>query len=317
MLLLAAPIGVAVTHLRYRQLLLGCGLFVVAGSLILSPWLIRNIAWCGNPVFPLAMNVLGRAHFTEDQVQRFITAHRPPPEEAAPAARLAATWNNVIVQWQFGFVILPLAIVAAAARWRSRHTWMLVLTGVIIFIVWIGFTHLLGRFLIMLVPMAALLIGRVRWGRAWDILAVVLLITSAALSWHGMYARLIVTTRDPLRSALIGRQDLSFTIPEELLEMRDDNKQVGLVGDAGAFLYQIPMTRLHYRTVFDVPANGSDPIDAWVGPQAKGDPNWLLVVNPTEIERLHRTYIGIPALPDDWAARGVQPFVLRGDRLGK
>jgi len=314
-----AGFAAGVTHLHRRRVLVGCALLLVAGSLVLSPWLLRTFAWSGgNPVFPLAMKVLGKAHFTDGQVRRFIIAHSAPADERAPLARLRVTWNDVIAQWQFGFVILPLALAAAAARWRQRGTWALLFTAAIIFIVWIGFTHLLGRFLIMLVPIAALLIGRVRWGRTSQVAAVVLLIVSAVFSWRQMYWRLAQTTRDPLRSALIGRQDLTFTIPEELLEMRDDNnKQVGLVGDAGAFLYQIPMTRLHYRTVFDVPADDSDPIDAWVGPQAKGDRDWLLVVNPTEINRLHRTYIGIPALPADWASRGDQPFVLRGDRVGK
>ena len=95
-----------------------------------------------------------------------------------------------------------------------------------------------------------------------------------------------------MRSELIGVQNFSFMIPPELMAMENADQQVGLVGDAGAFLYQIPMSRLHYRTVFDVPGNVDDPVAAWVG---KVDSNWLLVINPSEIERLHRTYWKIPA----------------------
>jgi hypothetical protein len=322
MLLLALPAALFIVHLvrrpvgvPLRKVVAGCVVFVVASSLVLSPWLIRNVAWCGNPIFPLAMKTLGQAHFTAEQVERFRLAHSPQPGQMSIVGRANVVWVDVVGHWQYGFVILPLACVAGILRWRNRETWILILTAAIIFVVWIGFTHLLGRFLIMLVPIAGILIGRVRlnrWGRS---LGVVLTLIAAAICWVNVSPELTRTTRDPDRSALIGVQNLSFMIPQELTDMKEADKQVGLVGDAGAFLYQIPMSRLHYRTVFDVPAGGPgvDPIDAWVGAESKGNPNWLLVIHPTEIERLHETYWRIPPLPVDWRARGEQPFVVRGE----
>jgi hypothetical protein len=260
------------------------------------------------------MNVLGKAHFTDDQVKRFTIAHRPPPEESPLPARIRITKDNVVEQWQFGYVILPLAIVAAAMRWSDRRTWMLLLAAGFVFLIWIGFTHLLGRFLIMLVPIGGLLIARVHWKSAWP--GAILLLLLSTLSWPDLYGRLAHTTRDPARQALIGRQNLAFLVPDELADMSADERQVGLVGDAGAFLYQIPMSRLHYRTVFDVTGSGNDPVNAWEGPQAKGDRNWLLVIHPAEIERLHTTYWGIPSLPSEWADRH-EPFVIHGESLKK
>ena len=62
------------------------------------------------------------------------------------------------------------------------------------------------------------------------------------------------------------------------------------------------MSRLHYHTVFDLPADVTDPVAAYASPAAEGNPDWLLVVNPAEVARLHATYLDTPPLPADWAA---------------
>lgn len=281
---------------------------------MLSPWLIRNVVWAGNPVFPVAMKTLGKAHFTDDQVERFRRAHSPTASQQSLASRLPIVWTDVIGHWQYGYVLFPAGLAAAFWRRRDRETWVLLVTTGVIFVVWIDFTHLLPRFLVMLIPIAGMLIGRVRWGRGWPI-AALLVIAAGASGWTGVYGRLAYTTRDPDRTGLVAPQNLSFLAPPELTDMKNADKQIALIGDAGAFLYQIPMSRLHYRTVFDVPGDVSDPIAAWAGPDVAGNPKWLLVINPAEIDRLHRTYWKIPELPPDWAARGPQPFVVRGDEL--
>jgi hypothetical protein len=296
------------------QWLAPCAIFVVAGSLVLSPWLLRNVAWCGNPVFPVAMETLGHGHFTEVQVERFHIAHSPRPDQRALASRLRIAWNEVPANWQYGYVLLPMGLLVAAWRWRDRRTWLLLLTGAIIFIVWIGFTHLEPRFLVMLIPLAAMLIAPVRWGRAWP-MGVMIVLVAAGFGWTGVFGRLAQTTRDPVRSAFIGVQDLSFLVPPELTDPINVDKQVGLVGGAEAFLYQIPMTRLHYRTVFDIPAGDGNPIDAWVGSAARGNPNWLLVINPAEVQRLHQTYWKVPGPSKDWASK--VPFVMPGEAMGR
>jgi hypothetical protein len=322
MVLLAIPVALFITSILHRRpkitsIIAACGVFLAAGLLVFSPWLLRNLFWSGNPIFPVAMNSLGHAHFTLDQVERFRVAHSPTPTQQALTARLWIVWNDVIAHWQYGYVLLPLGLLGALLRWRDRQTWMLLITGAIMFIVWIGFTHLLPRFLVTLVPIAAILAGNLRWGRLRPI-GIAWVLIAGAFGWTGVFLALTKITRDPDRSVLIGvRGDLSFLIPAALGDAKNSDKQVGLVGDAEAFLYQIPMTRLHYRTVFDVSSDIDDPASAWAGPQAKGDPNWLLVINPAEIERLHRTYWKIPALPPAWQQQGDQPFVLRGDQVDK
>ena len=92
-------------------------------------------------------------------------------------------------------------------------------------------------------------------------------------------------------------------------------KQVALVGDAQAFFFQVPTDHLHYRTVFDLPADAPGPVAAWAGPAAVGNADYLLIINPAEIARLHATYVATPALPAEWAARGSKTFLLPGDQV--
>ena len=324
MLMLAIPTALFITSIVHRRpkfasIIAACGVFLAAALLVLSPWLLRNLFWSGNPIFPVGMNTLGHAHFTVDQVERFRLAHSPTPDQQALTARFGIVWNDVLAHWQYGYVLLPLGVLAGVVRWRDRQTWILVITGTVMFIVWIGFTHLLPRFLVMLVPIAAILAGNIRWKRAMPV-GIALVLIAGGFGWSGVYQELTKITHDPDRSRLIGinsSRDVAEFFPAELTDPKNADKQVGLVGDAGPFLYQVPMARLHYRTVFDVQSDTDDPVTAWVGPQAKGDANWLLVINLAEIDRLHRTYWKIPALPPAWQQQGDQPFVLRGDQLGK
>src|SRR5450432_2966589 len=68
MLLLAIPIAMLIS---FRKVFLSCIIFVVVGTLVFSPWLIRNVVWARNPIFPLAMKTIGQSHFSDEQVERF------------------------------------------------------------------------------------------------------------------------------------------------------------------------------------------------------------------------------------------------------
>src|SRR6185436_11955118 len=63
-------------------------IFTAVAIVVWSPWLIRNLAWTRNPVFPLAMAQLGRAHYDAVQVERFRIAHSPPEKLRPIAARV-------------------------------------------------------------------------------------------------------------------------------------------------------------------------------------------------------------------------------------
>jgi hypothetical protein len=71
---------------------------------------------------------------------------------------------------------------------------------------------------------------------------------------------------------------------------------VDLVGDACAFFYQIPMSRLHYKTVFDVDTSDLSKtiVDDWL---AGMPPTRFVYIDADELRRFAKTYYGIPPAP--------------------
>ena len=64
----------------------------LGGIIVLSPWLIRNAVWTGNPLFPFATGMFGRAHWSEAQVETWRTVHAPKGPPAQRIARLGPQW---------------------------------------------------------------------------------------------------------------------------------------------------------------------------------------------------------------------------------
>src|SRR5205085_7479759 len=66
---------------------------------------------------------------------------------------------------QFGYVLVPLALIAIPLSWRRSQTIYLAILLILITGFWLFFTHLQGRFLILIVPICALLLSQVqaRW----------------------------------------------------------------------------------------------------------------------------------------------------------
>jgi hypothetical protein len=317
-------------------------IFGVVGMIVVSPWLMRNWAWTGNPVFPLAMKQLGQAHFTDEQVERWERAHRPPPGREGVRGRVGALWSEVAVHWQYGsayFVegrvpvnlLWPLAVVGLVVGLSSagldpagkRGVMVLGLLLLMMLMVWVGFTHLISRFFVMAIPVAGVLFGAVAWGGRGDgadghprpsiglVAGIVVAVVMSVVTVRHLHHRLVYFA-DLGREGLFGIVDLSIMIPEELERMYDERSVVALVGDAGAFFYQIPMDRLMYRTVFDVDPFADDFIEAWLGEApAVGRGDLLLVIHPMEVERLHRTYYRIPVLPETYPGPRNRPFVVR------
>jgi hypothetical protein len=75
--------------------------------------------------------------------------------------------------------------------------------------------------------------------------------------------------------------------------VQNGEKNLFLVGDAKAFLYLMPMSRLHYRTVFDVDVRGRLVEEAWLDgwPRKSGD---FIRTDYDELRRFAHSYLGIP-----------------------
>jgi hypothetical protein len=137
-----------------RHWLLACLLCLLP----LAPWLVRNIVNTGNPVFPLATGLLGRAHWLPESTARWNAAHAAPAWADKPA-HLAAAAGDV-----HGFgVALPVGALLAAVwilvRWRRAAPLDRACLGIGLLqvILWSLATHMPTRFLIpAIVPMAIL-----------------------------------------------------------------------------------------------------------------------------------------------------------------
>jgi len=284
----------------------GIILFAFAGLLTFSPWLIRNTVWAGNPVFPEMPRVLGRGDFSDVQIERWHRAHTAQPAQQSPAARVRAFWDQVLSGWQFGFVFVPLVLVALVLAIRQPRAWFLAGIFLVLLLFWLCFTHLQNRFFILAVPVGAMLIAEALEARAPIIrsravssivLAAVclqMLLGAARLHWE-LFDRLYRSTFP--RATFLGEDDLSLWAVPDLLKQVPQDSPIILVGDADAFwFYQIPMTRLRYRTVFDVDTTDRGVIDAWAGPPESRKGAWMLI-DPDELERFEKTYQPMPPLP--------------------
>lgn len=311
MVLLALGIGMVAVEIAGRRKFPRMGgylTYFLVGGLVFSPWLIRNLAWTGNPVFPEAMQLLGRSHFTPVQVERWNRAHAAAANQQTIGSKWSAGWTRVGIDWRYGGLLWIAAIASAVAGWRRRPVWILLITGAGILFIWLFFTHLQSRFFILGIPIAGLMAAmpRGKWAHGLTAGAAA---TAAMFGWYGVQSKLDPYLQRGVVNA-IGLEDYRPLMPsQQVVDILDGADDLALIGDAAAFKYQIPMTRLSYRTVFDVPSDG-DVVHSWLADDSikASPPTWLLI-DPAELERFTRTYWQIPPTPG-WVRQRGGPFVV-------
>lgn len=288
-----------------RQLIFGCLLFGIAGTAVLSPWLIRNQIWAGNPLFPNAMHQLGQAHFSDIQVERWERAHRPAPDHSALPARLERVSDQIAVNWRYSYIFFPLAIVAALLAWRKPEAWMLLLLIVVMLLFWIVATHLMGRFFILALIPGAMLIAMLPRQLIYP--AVLMIAASGIFVWIGpTFPAAQMTGTNNLhalfafyaefgRRGAYGLQDYAI-FDEKLRSKMEFAKEIVFVGDGQMFQRQFPMEKIHYRTVFDLNQAGRNIVDTYYGPPPEHCPkDALIIADPGEANRLAKTYYAVPS----------------------
>lgn len=161
--IIGAPVGLALLGLSPRRewvRLVGAG--TVAGAAALAPWLIRNWYACGNPVFPFASSMFGTAHWTPEQVTRYVNGHSFHgslgerlavmflPQHPDPANPAIMEYRGPLhPQW---FLFFPLAmlsgIVAVVVRPTRRIAGWIGVGVVAQIVLWLFTTHIQSRFLV-------------------------------------------------------------------------------------------------------------------------------------------------------------------------
>jgi hypothetical protein len=283
-------------------------IFAATALVTFAPWMIRNQVWAGNPVFPEAMSTLGRAHFDDVQVERWRRAHSAAEADRPVTRRLLALWERFLGDWRYGYLFLPLALIALNYG-RGCQARFLRALFILQAVIWIGFTHLQGRFLILTIPIGAIAVG-VRREHNWAPIAAGLIGVVAIVGLAASLGRHYRLVAELARTEAMGIEQVRWFVEPRIgveLEKLPADRPVVLVGEAQAFFYQLPMSRLRYRTVFDVPgAPDADWLAAWGG----ATPGQTVIVFPGELRRFTRTYSGVPAPSLPELERMGKPFVL-------
>ena len=279
-ILLALPIALLFSS-PWRHSLRAAPLFLVAGLLTFSPWLIRNEIWCRNPVFPEATNIFGIRPFTAIEAQRWQKAYIP---KTSP---IPSFFTQIVSDPAYGFALIPMAILAIVLTRRSPATRLLATLLILLTLIWIFFTHLQSRFYVLAIPWIALLSAELPPNR-WRLLIPSVALIAAIVALIDLQSRLLYFTSEnqSVSGNLIGLEDFW-----PLLKVPQTIPGLALVADARAFLYQLPMSRLHYRTVFNVNSTpNTSPIQDWLNPPPP--PTWTILIDLPELKRL-TTYYGI------------------------
>jgi hypothetical protein len=287
--------------LLLKTILLRSAIFILTAMLVFSPWLIRNFIWARNPVFPEAMSILGRGHFSQIQMQRWEIAYQPNSAHASVTGRFTALWQQVLADGRFGYLLFPLGLLGIILSIRKRTARFLLALLVIQLFIWLAFTHLQSRFLVQAIPILALLIATVD-KKIFRIITACCILTMAILSIEATNKEFMVYVdldRKAVASTSGGTGFLGNPNYNGWATLFDITRvppgvHVNLLGEAQAFYYQLPMSQLSYKTVFDV--DTTDPSKTVVQDWAAGMPtDGLAFVNRNELNRFARTYYGIPA----------------------
>jgi hypothetical protein len=299
---------------RIANILAKAAMFLIAGVATFSPWLIRNVAWTRNPVFPEAQSLLGRAHFSETQAKRWHDAHSPTAQQRSITGRLAAARDQIAKDARYGFVLFPVGVACMIAAFRSTHAKILLALMLAWLVFWLALTHLQGRFFVTAIPLAAMGLAMMQSPRQRIFAG----FAAVVVIFMGMTVSLVTFEQKVVPYC----QDGSLTFSEfarihdtDLTDLLWAKREIALVGDAKALLYPTDAGKLHYRTVFDVDVKpGQSIMDAWLE-GASGSP--YVVVDPMELERFSRTYYGIPPLPAEFPGPRDRKFILTPQQLAR
>jgi 4-amino-4-deoxy-L-arabinose transferase-like glycosyltransferase len=327
--LVALPIALVllIACVRRPRRLLPVGLAILSGIAVFAPWMVRNVAAAGNPVFPLATRLFGPGPFWQEDQQRWIAGHGPenlPPVpepvasfEKASVQRLdrpARLYETFIDSTLLNPAMVGLAVVGLVAALRPRHVrrkgWFLPAVGLITAVqltVWTFATHQMpARFFTPAAVCLALLGagGLAMLARGW--LALPAQAVLAAVAVAGAWMLVETAPKAQLRPGQywppMPPGELANMLNPAVYQVSDQVKPL-LVGRGPAY-YHPPGTM--YATVFD-----SEHLLDWLG--ADLTPAGRLArlkqlgvthieVTWSEIHRLATTY-GLPRVLADGAIR--------------
>ncbi|MHC4965247.1 MAG: hypothetical protein ACYTGE_10075 [Planctomycetota bacterium] len=275
----AAPLGLlmlaAVPPKRWPACVGAAG---AAAAVCVLPYLLRNWAYSGNPVFPFATGLLGLGHWTQQQADIWTSGHLP---DLDLAGRLREAWNQLAryglgpnpdprEPWQPQWSLLPwlaaagLALGLATPALRSR-SWRLGMVLAVQLLFWLALTHIKSRFMLPAVVPAALAVAlglEALAARARQPVFVGLL-AAAALAWCSVPVLVFLREADGAPAQRVGWVDVMTgdgLTPAQRRELANGSPHIFVnhllpaqarvlsVGDAAPLYYRRAIT---YQTTWD------------------------------------------------------------------
>lgn len=299
-----------------------------AGAIAFSPWLIKNAAMTGNPVFPLANRIFQAepegwgmaesAHWDRCHAPGAVWRGHADADDgqgctaAALSDRVERLWTNVLADryGRFGPMVFVLAITGFLVRRDYRRSGALAWLLVVQLLVWLFATHLYARFAVPLLIPLALLAGRCAWlatNRSGTVALAGILVAGVSLN----VAHALQLYRSEAMPGAVAPAALIYegTLPgyEHLAVINGalpQDARVLVVGDAKAFYYD---RSIAYSVVFNrspfVTAAEQDPSPQNVGVWLHEHGFTHVFVDWAEIHRLRTSAYGFPAVMEErWFA---------------
>lgn len=307
----------------WRQRARFFALYAIGAALAVSPWLIRNAAFTGNPLYPFAYDVFGGEAWSEAQAAQWAAGHEPAMHYAGLTGHAHALWTELLAAPQFGYALWLVPVISLLLC-RRRMQLAALLWAFLALACWLLLTHMPGRFgLPLVIPLTLMLVStetqttaepgaaasRKKWLlRAATAMLVIFCVANGLSLWARLRAedRLWQRTAGvPLAAFAGGAESMPFLNPvTQIIAPGPETRYVWLIGEARVFYVPVPV---HYTAVFNR--------DPWLAFCAAGASpaeavEWLrsrkvtgLVFSWTEIERLRNTYGFSPLVTPAWVAQ--------------
>jgi hypothetical protein len=248
----------------YRSTLRHAVLFLLAALAACGLWFAKNAVLTGNPTYPLLYSVFDGRTRTPEKDRQWTRVHSPQPDSNGNRFTLRSFANELAwIAWRTKWAsacLLPLALMAAFAPRSRKLAGALALWMLFVFLSWWLLTHRLDRFLVLLLPAAALLAGigavalpQPAWRIAtlsliaWAAIAQFPLVTLPFAGDNRFFAPLAGLRRDDLQLGELAGLRVDFA-HRWLNANVPPGKRVLLVGDAEPFDLEVPTL---YNTCFD------------------------------------------------------------------
>ena len=219
--------------------------FSVASWLAVSPWLLRNLFWTGNPFFPLLAGWLGGG-MLEAHVVAFSRSHGPPSFQCGSLLGALAK-----IGLSFGGTVALIPWVISKSK-RAGLLWLLGLVGAAL-IFWLAVTNRVDRFLCYSLVLWSLLLSqlwlnekislsrRMVWlsGIVAGVGLVQLLCFTSTCEALGLFGPVLGVQS---REAFLDTHVQCHAISRELTEEAKPGERVLMVGEARTYPFEVPVS---------------------------------------------------------------------------